>query len=149
MIHTLLVLPSMPSFVVLPVVGAFNIDTSSLSLVAAVDDSVAANEGIPSIPTATVNVVDVIVVTVFVATIYLTGTSFGCDVPLKLLFVDDGCGNGGDIDVCVDVSCWGDGGCIDVPFTLLFDVDCIDVSGWGGGAFVHGGRDDLILSAIQ
>ena len=69
MIHTLLVLPSVPSFVVLPVVGAFNIGTSSLSLLAAVDDGIVANAGIPSVPTATVNVVDMIVVIVFVATI--------------------------------------------------------------------------------
>ncbi len=69
MIHTSLVLPSVPSFVVLPVVGAFNIGTSSLSLVAAVDDGVAANEGIPSVPTTTVDVVDVIVVIVSVAMI--------------------------------------------------------------------------------
>ncbi len=69
MIHTLLVLPSGPSFVVLPVVGAFNIGTSSLSLLAAVDGGIAANEGIPSVPTATVKVVDVIIVIVSMATI--------------------------------------------------------------------------------
>ncbi len=69
MIHTSLVLPSVPSFVVLPVVGAFNIGTSSLSLLAAIDDGIAANEGIPSVPTAMVDVVDVIVVIVSVATI--------------------------------------------------------------------------------
>jgi hypothetical protein len=64
MIHTSLVLPSVPSFIVLPVVGAFNIGTSSSSLLAVVDDGVAANEGIPSVPTTTVNVVKVIVVIV-------------------------------------------------------------------------------------
>ena len=69
MIHTLLVLPSVPSFVVLPVVGTFNIGTSSLSLLAVVDDGVAANEGVPSVPTATVDVVNMIVVIVSVATI--------------------------------------------------------------------------------
>jgi hypothetical protein len=69
MIHTSLVLPSVSSFVVLPVVGAFNIGTSSLSLLAVVDDSIAANEGIPSVPTATVDVVNVIVVIVYVAMI--------------------------------------------------------------------------------
>ena len=62
MIHTLLVLPSVPSFVVLPVVGAFNIGTSSLSLLAVVDDGVAANEGVPSVPFAMVKVVDMRVV---------------------------------------------------------------------------------------
>ncbi len=50
-------------------------------------------------------VVNVIVVIVSVATIKLTGTSFGCDVLSTLLFIDVGCGNGGDIDVCVNVSC--------------------------------------------
>ena len=50
-------------------------------------------------------VVNVIVVIVSVATIKLTGTSFGCDVPSTLLFVDGGCSNGGDIDVCINVLC--------------------------------------------
>ena len=117
------------SFDVLPVV----VFSTLLFLLETVNDSVATNKGVSSVPSAMVEVIDLRVVIGLISSTPVFAVSSnacccggGITVPAMKFSNISGCScefNAG-VDGCnsafVDVSSWGGGGCVDVPLSLLF-----------------------------